>query len=121
MHLKKYEWVGSPDLGDCSLWVRSAALEFDDGYWQCQVTASDFTTQDALASEPAKLVVRGNLCYADFTLEIQFSRYYTKTNLPFFLQRSNSLQTISPRCFNELQQHEELIESGQTFFVDELS
>jgi len=59
MHLKKYEWVGSPDIGDCSLWVRSAALEFDDGLWQCQVTASDFTTQDALASEPARLVVRG--------------------------------------------------------------
>ncbi|EFN64230.1 Kin of IRRE-like protein 3 [Camponotus floridanus] len=58
MHLKKYEWVGSPDMGDCSLWVRSATLEFDDGLWQCQVTASDFTTQDALASEPAKLVVR---------------------------------------------------------------
>ncbi|XP_015602883.1 kin of IRRE-like protein 2 [Cephus cinctus] len=58
MHLKKYEWVGSPDLGDCSLWVRSAALEFDDGLWQCQVTASEFTAQDALASETARLVVR---------------------------------------------------------------
>ncbi|XP_044016181.1 kin of IRRE-like protein 2 isoform X2 [Aphidius gifuensis] len=58
MHLQKYEWVGSPDMGDCSLWVRSATLEFDDGLWQCQVTASDFTTQDALASEPARLVVR---------------------------------------------------------------
>lgn len=59
MHLKKYEWVGSPDVGDCSLLVRSATLEFDDGLWQCQVTASDFTAQDALASEPARLVVRG--------------------------------------------------------------
>ncbi|CAL7946544.1 unnamed protein product [Xylocopa violacea] len=58
MHLKKYEWVGRPDIGDCSLWVRSATLEFDDGLWQCQVTPSDFTTQDALASEPARLVVR---------------------------------------------------------------
>ncbi|XP_071862297.1 kin of IRRE-like protein 3 [Bombus fervidus] len=58
MHLKKYEWVGRPDIGDCSLWVRSATLEFDDGLWQCQVTASDFTTQDALASESARLVVR---------------------------------------------------------------
>lgn len=66
MHLKKYEWVGSPDIGDCSLWVRSATLEFDDGLWQCQVTASDFTTQDALASEPARLVVRGKY-YADRT------------------------------------------------------
>ncbi|XP_043281902.1 kin of IRRE-like protein 2 isoform X3 [Venturia canescens] len=58
MHLKKYEWVGSPDNGDCSLWVRSATLEFDDGLWQCQVTASDFTAQDALTSAPARLVVR---------------------------------------------------------------
>ncbi|XP_034935070.1 kin of IRRE-like protein 2 [Chelonus insularis] len=58
MYLKKYEWVGSPDMGDCSLWVRSAALEFDDGLWQCQVTASDFTAQDALTSESARLVVR---------------------------------------------------------------
>jgi len=64
MHLKKYEWVGSPDIGDCSLWVRSATLEFDDGLWQCQVTASDFTTQDALASEPARLVVRGECEYS---------------------------------------------------------
>ncbi|XP_011345495.1 kin of IRRE-like protein 2 isoform X2 [Ooceraea biroi] len=58
MHLKKYEWVGAPDTGDCSLWIRLATLEFDDGLWQCQVTASDFTTQDALTSEPARLVVR---------------------------------------------------------------
>lgn len=66
MHLKKYEWVGRPDIGDCSLWVRSATLEFDDGLWQCQVTASDFTTQDALASESARLVVRGkNLRFND--------------------------------------------------------
>ncbi|XP_063980627.1 nephrin-like isoform X1 [Diachasmimorpha longicaudata] len=58
MHLQKYEWVGSPDVGDCSLWVRAATLEFDDGLWQCQVTPSDFTSQDALTSEPARLVVR---------------------------------------------------------------
>lgn len=74
MHLKKYEWVGSPDIGDCSLWVRSATLEFDDGLWQCQVTASDFTTQDALASEPARLVVRGK-CY-DTQIEHKFIANY---------------------------------------------
>lgn len=27
--------------------------------WECQVTASDFTTQDALTSQPVRLVVRG--------------------------------------------------------------
>ncbi|XP_048513245.1 hemicentin-1 isoform X2 [Athalia rosae] len=58
MQMKKYEWAASPDAGDCSLWVRAAVLEFDDGIWQCQVTASDFAAQDALTSEPARLVVR---------------------------------------------------------------
>lgn len=62
---------GSPNLelhpppmqigGDCSLWIRSATLDFDDGLWECQVTASDFTTQDALTSQPVRLVVRGKL------------------------------------------------------------
>lgn len=61
---KKYEWVGgsihSPHVGgDCSLWIRSATLDFDDGQWECQVTSSDFTTQDALTSQPVRLVVRG--------------------------------------------------------------
>lgn len=45
--------------GDCSLWVRAATIDFDDGAWECQVTASDFTTQDALTSQPVQLVVRG--------------------------------------------------------------
>lgn len=63
---KKYEWAGtplhynSPNLGgDCSLMVLAATIDFDDGAWECQVTASDFTTQDALTSEPVQLVVRG--------------------------------------------------------------
>lgn len=60
---KKYEWAAhlhSSHLnGDCSLWIRSATLEFDDGVWECQVTASDFTAQDALTSKPVRLVVRG--------------------------------------------------------------
>ncbi|XP_021939888.1 hemicentin-1 isoform X3 [Zootermopsis nevadensis] len=55
---KKYEWAGVQDSGDCSLWVRAATLEFDNGEWECQVTASDFTTQDALTSSPVRLVVR---------------------------------------------------------------
>ncbi|XP_068084855.1 kin of IRRE-like protein 2 [Anabrus simplex] len=55
---KKYEWAGDQSTGDCSLWVRAATLEFDDGEWECQVTASDFTTQDALTSVPVRLVVR---------------------------------------------------------------
>lgn len=55
--------------GDCSIWVREAALEFDDGFWECQVTASDFASQDALTSKPVRLVVRGELC---FLMEKQF-------------------------------------------------
>lgn len=67
---KKYEWaasvvgmhmlgIQSPNIGgDCSLWVRSATIEFDNGHWECQVTSSDFTTQDALTSQPVRLVVR---------------------------------------------------------------
>lgn len=63
MYPKKYEWASGSIIhqavhGDCSLWVRSATLEFDDGLWECQVTASDFTTQDALTSQPIRLVVR---------------------------------------------------------------
>ncbi|KAL1517904.1 hypothetical protein ABEB36_001607 [Hypothenemus hampei] len=59
MYPHKYEWVSSSQQnGDCSIWIRSAQLEFDDGNWECQVTASDFHTQDALTSHPVRLVVR---------------------------------------------------------------
>ncbi|XP_065344073.1 kin of IRRE-like protein 2 isoform X4 [Cloeon dipterum] len=69
MYPRKYEWVAGgaamgpggpmpPPGGDCSIWVRSATIEFDDGEWECQVTASDFASQDALTSNPVKLVVR---------------------------------------------------------------
>ncbi|KAG5681586.1 hypothetical protein PVAND_011002 [Polypedilum vanderplanki] len=66
MYPKKYEWAsGSANSvgmqshsGDCSIWIRAATLEFDDGFWECQVTASDFTAQDALTSQPVRLVVR---------------------------------------------------------------
>ncbi|KAM3965281.1 LOW QUALITY PROTEIN: irregular chiasm C-roughest protein [Aphomia sociella] len=54
----KYEWANenSPVGGDCSLWVRAATLQLDDGQWQCQVTASNYDVQDALP--PAALAVR---------------------------------------------------------------
>ncbi|XP_045536543.1 hemicentin-1-like [Papilio machaon] len=56
----KYEWVGEHSAvnGDCSLWVRAATLQLDDGQWQCQVTASNYNVQDALSSPPAALAVR---------------------------------------------------------------
>lgn len=60
MYPHKYEWASTNQLnGDCSIWIRAAQLEFDDGSWECQVTASDFHTQDALTSSPIRLVVRG--------------------------------------------------------------
>ena len=63
----KYEWAGvsknsdnaALDDGDCSLRILDANLEYDDGVWQCQVTPSSFNTRDALISEGAELVVRG--------------------------------------------------------------
>ncbi|XP_065202958.1 kin of IRRE-like protein 2 isoform X2 [Planococcus citri] len=54
----KYEWVATQGTGDCSLWIRKASSQFDDGKWECQVEPSDYTTQDGLSSEPAQLVVR---------------------------------------------------------------
>ncbi|XP_045463992.1 hemicentin-2 isoform X2 [Harmonia axyridis] len=59
MYPNKYEWHSpNQENGDCSIWIRTAQLEFDDGKWECQVTASDFHTQDALTSLPARFVVR---------------------------------------------------------------
>ncbi|XP_063891878.1 hemicentin-1-like [Helicoverpa armigera] len=56
----KYEWVdkNGPGGGDCSLWVRAATLQLDNGQWQCQVTASNYDVQDALSSPPVTLAVR---------------------------------------------------------------
>jgi len=61
IYKEKYEWAGSHDAGDCSLLIKHVTIEFDDGEWECQVTASEFTAQDALTSTPIKLVVRGKL------------------------------------------------------------
>ena len=38
----KYEWAGDRGQGDCSLLVRDADREFDDGSWQCSVSPSSF-------------------------------------------------------------------------------
>ncbi|KAG7308448.1 hypothetical protein JYU34_005655 [Plutella xylostella] len=54
----KYEWANENSPSDCSLWVRGATLQLDDGQWQCQLTASNYDVQDALSSPPAALAVR---------------------------------------------------------------
>lgn len=59
IHNGKYEWASRPSTGDCSLKVMNVDIKFDDGEWACQVTSADFQSQDALASQPARLVVRG--------------------------------------------------------------
>ena len=59
MYDNKYEWYGNTSAGDCSLKVKEANIDYDNGVWQCQVTASDFTQRDTLISEGAELVVRG--------------------------------------------------------------
>ncbi len=55
----KYEWAGDHTSGDCSLKIFDASLEYDNAVWQCTVTPSSFKVNDALTSEGAQLVVRG--------------------------------------------------------------
>ncbi|XP_031845808.2 irregular chiasm C-roughest protein [Nomia melanderi] len=57
LHPDKYEWAGGRG-SDCTLLIRRASLDFDDGSWECQVTSGDFTRQDALTSLPSRLLVR---------------------------------------------------------------
>ena len=59
----KYEMRGDMEAGDCSLTLYTVDLRIDDGAWQCQVTASNVTSQDALVSRLAKLTVQGKRTY----------------------------------------------------------
>ena len=45
----KYSVAGQAE-GDCSLTVHDVDIKLDDGEWQCQVTATSYNSQDALAS-----------------------------------------------------------------------
>ena len=47
----------SPAPGDCSLTIHNVDISLDDGAWECQVTATSFSSQDALASSSARLTV----------------------------------------------------------------
>lgn len=66
----KYEWF-SLRSNDCTLLIRRASLEFDDGFWECQVTSGDFMRQDALTSLPARLLVRG-ICFSSLVFFVFF-------------------------------------------------
>jgi hypothetical protein len=67
IHNGKYEWASRPSSGDCSLKIMNVDIKFDDGAWECQVTSADFQSQDALASAPARLVVRGSFTFDSIT------------------------------------------------------
>ena len=76
MYENKYEWHGDVSKGDCSLKVKEANIDYDNGVWQCQVTASDFTQRDTLISEGAELVVRGRFSIIIFSTKGQlFAKY----------------------------------------------
>ena len=76
MYDGKYEWYGNKEEGDCSLRVKEASIEYDNGVWQCQVTASDFTQRDTLISEGAELVVRGENIIKKYFLPPSISWVY---------------------------------------------
>ena len=47
----------SQSSGDCSLTIQNVDISLDDGDWECQVTSTSFSSQDALASQAARLTV----------------------------------------------------------------
>ena len=55
----KYEMRGDKEGGDCSVTVTGVDIKIDDGSWQCQVTATNITSGDALVSRLARLTVQG--------------------------------------------------------------
>ena len=55
----KYTLAKPVTEGDCSLTIFSVDLKLDDGEWECQVTSTNFQSQDALTSSRAKLTVQG--------------------------------------------------------------
>jgi len=58
MYPGKYSLAQLGTAGDCSLTISSVDLRLDDGEWECQVTSTSFTTQDALASSSTRLTVQ---------------------------------------------------------------
>jgi hypothetical protein len=79
----KYEWAGNPAQGDCSLRLREASIQYDQGDWVCQVTASSFMEKDTLISSPAKLIVRGNILaqvmvYRSYLAQVTASSFMEK-------------------------------------------
>lgn len=101
IYIGKYDWAGNPDIGDCSLRIQNAALEYDDGEWECQVTASDFATQDALTSRPMKLVVRGKRKIS-FIITFYYDFFFYKDFFFIFFvhQHNNEIKYIFRTVFD---------------------
>ena len=53
----KYTWSLAPANGDCSLTIHDASALYDDGQWQCQVSAADIVLGDSLISSQVSLTV----------------------------------------------------------------
>ncbi|XP_035208361.1 B-cell receptor CD22-like isoform X2 [Stegodyphus dumicola] len=53
----KYEFYREPPDGDCSIRIRNAKIEEDDGMWQCQVTQIALT-EPTLTAPEVKFTVR---------------------------------------------------------------
>jgi len=52
----KYEFRRAPDNGDCGLTIYDVSPDYDNGEWQCQVTAAA-VNQQTLQSEVIRLIV----------------------------------------------------------------
>ncbi|CAB0033533.1 unnamed protein product [Trichogramma brassicae] len=85
----KYEWDHG-DAGECSLVIKRASLDYDDGLWECQVTPGDFVKQDGLRSPPARLLVRGKR--DTFIHLLFFSDYLFISRAPHY--RSSTAQCV---------------------------
>ena len=53
----KYVWAGVREEGDCSLTILDSSPEYDNGWWSCQVSASNITAGDSLISPPVLVSV----------------------------------------------------------------
>jgi len=93
MYPGKYEWVGSPELGDCSIRIIAARADFDAGEWECQVTASSFDAQDALTSDPAWLVIR--VAPSPPQIEVDLTNINYNANLTVTAGKSVAIRCIS--------------------------
>lgn len=54
----KYEWMTNRD-GDCTLLIKKASLDLDDGYWICQISSTKFKPDNSFKAFSSQLLVIG--------------------------------------------------------------